>query len=110
MHTKIIIQRQAEWRYTYQVVLRIYGYDPKATDINDLYPQRFRRVVASFNTREEAQALLRNAKKVAEEKRLAGRSRNIKRIMDRGKNEFRLLTNGGNEWAWDIRAKKEERV
>ena len=108
MSTQIIIQRKPEWRYTYQVHLRIYGYNPSATDINDLYPQRFRRVVGIFETREEAQAYLREARKMAEEKRLHGR--NIKKVKDCGRNELRVLTTGGNEWAWDIRAKKEARI
>jgi hypothetical protein len=110
MAIQIRIQRQAEWRYTYQVVLRIYAYNPKATDINDLYPQRFRRVVGTFDSRESAQTWLRYAYKMAQDKRLTGRSRNIRKIMDRGKNAFAVSTTGGNEWVWEIRAKKEERI
>lgn len=108
MPTKIIIKRMPEWRYSYQVHLRIYGYNPSATDINDLYPQRFRRVVGTFGSREEAQTWLVEARKQAEWKRLHGR--NIKKVKDCGRNEFRILTAGGAEWAWDIRAKKEKKL
>lgn len=110
MPTKIIIQRKPEWRYTYQVVLRIYGYDPKATDINDLYPLRFRRVVGTFSDRRTAQDWLRMVISTVRWKYVVGQGAKIKKLYDRGKNEFALLTAGGNEWRWDIRAKKEERI
>lgn len=110
MPAKITIQRKPEWRYTYQVHLRVYGYNPTATDINDLYPLSFRRVVGTFNDRESAQIWLRDAFTKAQRKRMYGHGVKIKKLMDRGRNEFRILTAGGNEWAWDIRAKKEERI